>query len=47
MCSGPVRYDYQDGHWVYKRDGREMMEELSQELRFILDPTRMTKDGSS
>jgi frataxin-like iron-binding protein CyaY len=32
MSSGPVRYDYQDGSWVYKRDGHDLMQRLQSEL---------------
>lgn len=31
--SGPVRYDYIDGRWVYHRDGHGMRERLEQELQ--------------
>jgi frataxin len=30
--SGPVRYDWVNGRWVYHRDGHEMLERLSAEL---------------
>lgn len=30
--SGPVRYDWSDGHWRYARDGSELMSSLSKEL---------------
>ncbi|CAK0781231.1 hypothetical protein CVIRNUC_005319 [Coccomyxa viridis] len=33
--SGPVRYDCEDGEWVYKRDGHEMLERLQSELDAI------------
>lgn len=32
-CSGPVRYDYVDGWWLYLRDGHELHARLRQELR--------------
>lgn len=30
--SGPVRYDYEKGMWVYHRDGHKMHERLENEL---------------
>ena len=30
--SGPVRYDWQQGLWVYQRDGHELMQRFSSEL---------------
>lgn len=30
--SGPVRYDYYKGSWIYKRDGHKMHERLQTEL---------------
>jgi frataxin len=30
--SGPVRYDWRAGQWVYKRDDHEMLQRLSSEL---------------
>lgn len=30
--SGPLRYDYVDGRWIYHRDGREMKTMLQEEL---------------
>jgi frataxin len=35
--SGPVRYDWQNGRWVYLRDGHEMLERLSSELSEACD----------
>jgi frataxin-like iron-binding protein CyaY len=35
--SGPFRYDFAgEGRWVYSRDGREMHEQLRDELRQLL-----------
>ncbi len=30
--SGPLRYDYCNGRWVYHRDGRDMLGMLQEEL---------------
>ena len=30
--SGPKRYDYIDGRWIYKHDGRTLHELLSEEV---------------
>lgn len=30
--SGPFRYDYFEGKWVYPRDGHHMLERLQKEL---------------
>lgn len=32
---GPVRYDWQNGQWVYSRDGHEMLERMSNELTHL------------
>lgn len=34
--SGPFRYDYHAGSWVYHRDGRELVSQLQQELKQLL-----------
>lgn len=35
--SGPFRYDFAGaGRWVYSRDGRELHEQLTTELRQLL-----------
>eukprot|EP00877_Chromochloris_zofingiensis_P001215 jgi/Chrzof1/11094/Cz05g23130.t1 len=31
--SGPFRYDYQAGRWVYSRDGRDLFHQLDEELQ--------------
>jgi len=33
--SGPVRYDYNGGGWVYRRDGHTMHERLEKELEAL------------
>eukprot|EP00884_Botryococcus_braunii_P002290 jgi/Botrbrau1/12061/Bobra.0295s0016.1 len=33
--SGPVRYDYVDGRWVYLRDGHDLLDRLEQELKAL------------
>ncbi|XP_064609920.1 frataxin, mitochondrial-like [Liolophura sinensis] len=33
--SGPKRYDFSDGQWVYKRDGKSLQALLSEELSVI------------
>ncbi len=35
--SGPVRYDWQDGLWEYKRDGHKLHQRLQTELRKLLN----------
>lgn len=36
-ASGPFRYDYcGSGRWVYSRDGREMHEQLQEEMERLL-----------
>lgn len=37
--SGPVRYDWSDGLWVYKRDGHVMTDKLEDELKKLLKLT--------
>lgn len=34
--SGPARYDWQDGKWVYKRGGIELFQTLSEEMSQLL-----------
>jgi frataxin len=34
--SGPVRYDWHAGKWIYKRDGHELFQRLSSELTQLL-----------
>ncbi|KFD58023.1 hypothetical protein M513_01256, partial [Trichuris suis] len=34
--SGPKRYDYVDGEWIYSRDGKSLKELLKEELRQLL-----------
>jgi frataxin len=34
--SGPFRYDWHEGRWVYRRDGRELLSQLQQELAQLL-----------
>jgi len=34
-CSGPFRYDYSGGNWVYHRDGHKMHEKLEKELKAL------------
>ena len=35
--SGPCRYDWSDGLWVYKRDGHVMTDRLEDELKELLN----------
>ena len=32
---GPVRYDWHEGRWVYRRDGHELLERMSSELTVL------------
>jgi frataxin len=34
--SGPFRYDYQHGQWVYARTGQELLQQVQQELQGLL-----------
>ncbi|EIE19465.1 Frataxin [Coccomyxa subellipsoidea C-169] len=34
--SGPVRYDFVDGKWIYRRDEHELMDRLTSELSELL-----------
>lgn len=34
--SGPIRYDWQNGVWQYKRDGHQLHQRLQKELRKLL-----------
>ena len=34
--SGPIRYDWQNGVWQYKRDGHQLHQRLQNELRALL-----------
>lgn len=34
--SGPFRYDYHEGKWVYHRDGRELLTQLEREFNSLL-----------
>lgn len=34
--SGPVRYDYMDGRWIYRHDNHELMDRLRSELSDLL-----------
>jgi frataxin len=34
--TGPFRYDWHKGHWVYHRDGRELLSQLQKELQELL-----------
>ncbi|BDA43583.1 probable frataxin, mitochondrial [Coccomyxa sp. Obi] len=34
--SGPVRYDYMDGRWIYRHDDHELMDRLRSELSDLL-----------
>ncbi|GIL52553.1 hypothetical protein Vafri_8379 [Volvox africanus] len=34
--SGPFRFDYVDGRWVYNRDGRDLVQQLEQEIGSLL-----------
>lgn len=34
--SGPFRYDYHEGAWVYHRDGRELLGQLQAELQQLV-----------
>ena len=45
--SGPARYDWQGGRWVYKRDGHELFQRLSHELTQLLDTTVNLHDSES
>lgn len=45
--SGPARYDWDGGQWVYKREGHELMQKLSQELTQLLDTTVTLHDADS
>lgn len=45
--SGPVRYDWVDGKWIYSRDGHDMHQRLSEEITRLcgatLDLSSMSK----
>lgn len=45
--SGPARYDWQAGRWVYKRDGHELLQQLSQEMTQLLGTTVTLHDTNS
>jgi len=34
--TGPFRYDYINGHWVYSRTGQELLSQLQAELQQLL-----------
>ncbi|GIL79730.1 hypothetical protein Vretimale_12373 [Volvox reticuliferus] len=34
--SGPYRFDYVDGRWIYNRDGRDLVQQLEQEIGALL-----------
>ena len=34
--SGPFRYDFMDGRWVYHRTGQDLVQQLEQELQQML-----------
>ncbi|GLI68093.1 hypothetical protein VaNZ11_012418 [Volvox africanus] len=34
--SGPFRFDYLDGRWMYNRDGRDLVQHLEQEIGSLL-----------
>eukprot|EP00775_Hariotina_reticulata_P003756 gene3756-4015_t len=34
--TGPFRYDYSDGHWVYSRTGQELFSQVQAELQQLL-----------
>jgi hypothetical protein len=35
-CSGPCRYDWHGGSWVYHRTGQDLWQQLQQELEQLL-----------
>lgn len=35
-CSGPFRFNYHEGRWVYHRDGRDLQQQLAQEIGGLL-----------
>ena len=35
--SGPARYDFMDGEWVYRRDGHNLHKRLAAELESVLE----------
>ncbi len=44
LCSGPVRYGFHDGQWVYGRDGHVLHDRLEAELSELLDgPVKLTR----
>ena len=32
-----MRYDWEDGHWIYRRDGHDMFERLQHEFMQLFD----------
>lgn len=34
--SGPFRFDYKDGSWIYNRDGRDLFKQLEQEFEQLV-----------
>jgi frataxin-like iron-binding protein CyaY len=36
LCSGPFRYDYSRGRWIYNRDGRDLQRQIHDELKQLL-----------
>lgn len=45
--SGPARYDWDGGKWMYKRDGSELLHKLSEELTQLLETAVMLRDIDS
>lgn len=37
IFSGPKRYDYIDGQWIYKHDGQSLNDLLRKELSKLFD----------
>jgi len=45
--SGPVRYDYEGGDWVYRRDGHLLHDKLEAELGDLMDgPVSLSRPTS-
>ncbi|GLC70207.1 hypothetical protein PLESTF_000937900 [Pleodorina starrii] len=36
--SGPFRFDYVDGRWIYNRDRRDLVRQLEQEISSLIGP---------
>jgi frataxin-like iron-binding protein CyaY len=35
-CSGPCRFDWHEGRWIYHRTGQDLAQQLQQELEQLL-----------